>query len=101
MLYESNETADSARHRHDGKVPTVAEESSKSAEAARDATDRLALALEEAGFDVGRAFPGLQAGWDEAGARGVRLGTVSAYVASDLAELLEGAVSAGMTLPPR
>lgn len=79
----------------------MAEESSKSAEAARDATDRLALALEEAGFDVGKAFPGLRAGWDEAGAPGVRLGTVNAYVASDLAEILEGAVSAGMTIPSR
>lgn len=79
----------------------MAEESSKLAEAARDATDRLALALEEVGFDVGRAFPGLQTGWDGAGVPGVRLGTVNAYVASDLAAFLENAVSAGMTLPPR
>jgi hypothetical protein len=85
----------------DRRVPTVVEESSKSAEAAQDATDRLALALEEAGFDVGRAFPGLQVGWDEAGVPGVRLGTVNAFVASDLAAFLEGAVSVGMTLPPR
>jgi len=82
----------------------VAEESSYTSstdESGQRAADRLALALEEAGFDVGEAFPGLQSGWNESGAPGVRLGAVTCAVASDLATLLAGAVSAGVMLPAR
>jgi hypothetical protein len=79
----------------------VAEESSHSTEAAQHAADRLALALEEAGFDVGRAFPGLRSGWDESGAPGVRLGVVTCSVALELVALLFSAVNAGVKLPPQ
>jgi hypothetical protein len=61
---------------------------------ARAAADRLALALEDAGFDVGEAFPSLQ---DTIGRRGlpvVRLGDVSPATAERLAAVLaEGAAS--------
>lgn len=82
----------------------MAEESASTSSAdefAQHAADRLALALEEAGFDVGVCFPGLRSGWDESGAPGVRLGAVTSAVASDLTMLLAGAVSAGVMLPAR
>jgi hypothetical protein len=70
-------------------------------DSAQDAADLLAIALEEAGFDVGVDFPGLRSGWDESGAHGVRLGTVTCAVAAELTTLLVGAANAGVTLPPR
>jgi len=58
----------------------------------------MALALENSGFDVGMAFPGLRTAWDESGTLGVHLGTVAALCgrASDLTVLLSRAAS----LPP-
>jgi hypothetical protein len=81
-------------------VPTVADDHRHLAEAAQQATDRLAFALEEVGFDVGTAFPDLRSGWASSGASGVRLGAVTCEVADDLAALLVNAVEAGVTLPP-
>jgi hypothetical protein len=57
-------------------------------EAARQATDRLALVLEDAGFDVGQEFPGLHDAVDRTGSVVVRLGDVTAAVADRLTELL-------------
>jgi hypothetical protein len=65
------------------------------------AADRLALALEGAGFDVGVDFPSLRSGWDESGAPGVQVGAVTYAVAAELAMFLEDAVNAGVTLLPR
>ncbi|GLY07637.1 hypothetical protein [Actinoplanes sp. NBRC 101535] len=60
-------------------------------ETAREATDRLALVLEDAGFDVGQDFPGLHDAIDRRGTVVVRLGDVTPSVADQLAELLSGA----------
>ena len=79
----------------------MADESTRPAEAAQRAADQLALALEEVGFDVGRAFPGLRSGWDGSGAPGVHLGAVTCDVASHLSAFLVSAVAAGITLPTR
>jgi hypothetical protein len=79
----------------------VADESTPQGAAAQRAADQLALALEEVGFDVGRAFPGLRSGWDGTGAPGVHLGSVTCDVAVSLATFLASAVDAGMTLPAR
>ncbi|BEL04465.1 hypothetical protein Q0Z83_026560 [Actinoplanes sichuanensis] len=57
-------------------------------ETARQATDRLALVLEDAGFDVGQDFPGLHDAVDRTGSVVVRLGDVTAAVADRLTELL-------------
>ncbi len=81
-------------------VPTVADDNLHPAEAAQLAADRLALALEEAGFDVGTAFPELRSGWDSSGAPGVRIGAVTCGVATNLAVFLTRAVETGVTLPP-
>lgn len=79
----------------------MADDNLHQAEAARQAADRLALALEEVGFDVGMAFPGLRSGWDGSAAPGVLLGAVTCEVAADLAAILGNAAEAGVTLPPR
>lgn len=58
------------------------------ANAARSSADRLALALEDAGFDVGHEFPELS---DAPGRRGspvVRIGDVLPAVADRLADAL-------------
>jgi hypothetical protein len=55
---------------------------------ARSAADRLALALEEAGFDVGEDFPTLQ---DTIGVHGVavvHLGDVRPEIADRLADVV-------------
>jgi len=65
------------------------------------ATDRLALALEEIGFDVGVAFPELQAGSDRSGRSAVCLGSVAPAVASELSTILSDAARLGVTHPPR
>ncbi|MEU4563762.1 hypothetical protein AB0F72_35750 [Actinoplanes sp. NPDC023936] len=63
--------------------------------AGRDAADRLASALEEAGFDVGREFPALHDAMGRHGAAVVRLGDVSPAVADRLsAALTHGASDA-------
>lgn len=82
----------------------AAEESSpgRDAEAlAQGAADRLALALEEVGFDVGVSFPGLHGAPDKSGTPTVYLGTVTADVASDMSTFLTDAVRLGAMLPPR
>ena len=66
---------------------------------AQRAADRLALALEEVGFDVGRAFPGLGSGLDRAGAPAVDLGQVTVPVAEGLAVVLSQAAGHGVTVP--
>lgn len=55
---------------------------------ARIAADRLAIALEEVGFDVGRDFTGLGHRVDTGGAPVVNIGPVAATVAARLTELL-------------
>ena len=56
--------------------------------AARGATDRLALALEDAGFDVGQDFPALHDAIGRQGFAVVRLGDVSPSVADRLAAVM-------------
>jgi hypothetical protein len=63
------------------------------------AADRLAVALEELGFDVGVAFPWLRSGTDEFGAPTVDLGSMSPTVASELAVVLSYAARYGARLP--
>jgi hypothetical protein len=58
--------------------------------AARGTTDRLALALEDAGFDVGQDFPALQDAVDRDGGAVVRMGDVRPEVAERLAALIRG-----------
>lgn len=85
-------------------VPMAAEDSPSSPDAkmlAHDAADRLALTLEEVGFDVGVAFPGLHGASDKSGTPTVHLGNVTSTVALDLSAVLANAVGLGATLPPR
>lgn len=55
---------------------------------ARRSADRLALALEDVGFDVGQEYPALRGGVDTDGAPVVELGSVTAGVADSLSSLL-------------
>lgn len=55
---------------------------------ARVAADRLAIALEEVGFDVGRDFTGLGHRLDAKGAPVVSLGPIAATVAARLTNAL-------------
>lgn len=66
---------------------------------ARRSADRLALALEDVGFDVGRAFPMLRSRLDRDGAPVVELGHVSGTVASHLSTVLSQAAQHGITVP--
>lgn len=68
---------------------------------AQRAADHLALTLEEAGFDVGVAFPGLHGASDKSGTPTVYLGQVTCGIASDLSAFLADAVRLGVALPPR
>jgi hypothetical protein len=62
-------------------------------ESARRSADRLALALEDAGFDVGQEFPALHDAIGRQGAAVVRIGDVWPTVADRLAAaLMSGAV---------
>ena len=56
--------------------------------AARGSADRLALALEDAGFDVGQEFPALHDAIGRQGLAVVRLGDVRPAVADRLASVL-------------
>jgi hypothetical protein len=58
---------------------------------AHHSADRLALALEDAGFDVGREFPMLHGGLDRDGTPIVNLGYITEVVAAHLTTLLTGA----------
>lgn len=55
---------------------------------ALEAADRLALALEDAGFDVGQDFPGLRNTIGRGGVAAVGIGDVRPAVASRLADVL-------------
>jgi hypothetical protein len=55
---------------------------------AHSAADRLALALEDAGFDVGQEFPSLSEAIGRRGAPVVRLGDISVSVAERLAAVI-------------
>ena len=68
---------------------------------AQQAADRLALALEEVGFDVGVAFPGLRGLLDVSGTPAVYLGSVASAVSSALSAFLRDAVRLGARLPLR
>ena len=68
-------------------------------EAARNSTDRLALALEEAGFDVGRDFPALHDAMGRQGAAVVRVGDISPAVADRLSAVLAGEAQVGAETP--
>ena len=68
---------------------------------AQRAADHLALTLEEVGFDVGVAFPGLHGASDKSGTPTVYLGHVNYSIASDLSAFLADAVRLGVVLPPR
>lgn len=57
-------------------------------ESARRSVDRLALALEDAGFDVGQEFPALHDAIGRQGTAVVRIGDVRPAVADRLAAAL-------------
>ncbi|MEU8241794.1 hypothetical protein AB0C07_26385 [Actinoplanes missouriensis] len=57
-------------------------------EVAQDAADRLALALEDAGFDVGKDFPTLNDAIGRQGGAVVRLGDIRPAIADRLAAAL-------------
>ncbi|WP_433609550.1 hypothetical protein ACQP2P_38635 [Dactylosporangium sp. CA-139114] len=65
---------------------------------ARRAADALALALEEAGFDVGREFPLLQATVSRDGTPTVEVGHLVPVVAERLADLIARAASSDVTV---
>jgi len=64
---------------------------------AQRSADRLALALEDVGFDVGVAFPMLQGGVDREGAPIVDLGRVAESIASRLTTILNHAAGSRCT----
>lgn len=68
---------------------------------AQRAADALAFALEEAGFDVGRAFPGLRSLVDHMGLPIVDLGRVTDEIAAQLAVILVEAARRGVTVPEK
>jgi hypothetical protein len=80
---------------HDKQVSTVAPPDplpSRDAEAAAQrSADQLALALEDAGFDVGREFPMLRGGLGSDGSPVVEIGRITASVAARLTEWLSRA----------
>jgi hypothetical protein len=65
---------------------------------ARRSADRLALGLEDVGFDVGRTFPMLGSGLDRERRPVVELGRVTATVAADLSNVLSLAAQSGITV---
>jgi hypothetical protein len=66
--------------------------------AAERTADRLAVALENVGFDVGRTFPALNGELDREGRPVVDLGRVAEPVASQLATVLARAAESGHTV---
>ncbi|MGC9666858.1 hypothetical protein ACNTMW_09925 [Planosporangium sp. 12N6] len=66
---------------------------------AQQAADRLALALEDVGFDVGREFPLLGNAVSRNGLPVVILDRILPTVATRLAHVIEQAARAGVTLP--
>jgi len=65
---------------------------------AQRSADRLAVALEDVGFDVGHAFPTLRSGVDPERRPIVELGRVTATVAARLSNVLSRAAHRGITL---
>jgi hypothetical protein len=65
---------------------------------AQQSADRLALALEDAGFDVGPEFPALHNAIGRSGSAVVRLGDISPPTADRLATVLSRAAAGGITL---
>jgi hypothetical protein len=65
---------------------------------AQRTADQLAVALEEVGFDVGRAFPLLRDGVDRQGRPVIELGRVSEQVAGQLCDVLTRAARHGITV---
>jgi hypothetical protein len=65
---------------------------------AQRSADRLAVALEDVGFDVGRAFPTLRGAVDRDGAPVVEFGRISHATASDLTGVLVQAARQGIAL---
>lgn len=68
----------------------MSEEGHGGVEAARAAADRLALALEDAGFDVGQELPALRDAVGRQGSAVVHIGDVVPAVADRLAAALAG-----------
>jgi hypothetical protein len=66
---------------------------------ARKSADRLALALEDVGFDVGREFPALHGDIGQRGAPVVRMGDVEPSTVDRLAHVLWQAARVGISLP--
>lgn len=71
-------------------------ESSDAEPVAHAATDRLATALEEVGFDVGRDFPWLRGVLNIHNAPVVDIGRISTVVAARLAKTLSDAARQGI-----
>jgi hypothetical protein len=65
---------------------------------AQRSTDRLALALEDVGFDVGREFAALHDALGRQGLAVVRLGDIRPATADSLALVLSRAAQHGITL---
>lgn len=65
---------------------------------AQQAADLLAIALEDVGFDVGRAFPMMTSGTGLDGVGFVELGRVTAGIASGLASVLSEAAGRGVSV---
>lgn len=65
---------------------------------AQDSADRLAVALEDVGFDVGVAFPALSGGVGRARTPFVDLGRVTETVARQLSEVLVQAAERGISV---
>ncbi|MFI5911572.1 hypothetical protein [Dactylosporangium sp. NPDC051541] len=65
---------------------------------AQQSADALALALEDAGFDVGLEFPLLQAAVGQDGTPVVEVGHLAPAVASRLADLVARAASSGIAV---
>jgi hypothetical protein len=63
------------------------------------AADRLAMALEEVGFDVGRAFPLLEGNLDRDGGPVVELGQIAVGTANQMADVLTRAAQLGIATP--
>lgn len=88
-----------ALDRHEGEYGMTTQEppTEQSPEAiAQQAADRLALALEDVGFDVGRLFPALTGTVARNGDAIVELGAVIPAVASHLAVVLTRAAELGI-----
>lgn len=67
---------------------------------AQRSADRLALALEEVGFDVGQAFPSLRSALDDTGTPVVEIGRLRVAVADSLSSVLMRAAQRGVVLGP-